>query len=184
MAFPLFPMNVIDVRLSGTDADAHFNPPIEVLELSVAHQMGGCYDDGEAVRRSKYMVLSQASAVTDFHVESTGTAVCYYVLAGSQIFILLDPTKSNMRHVVDYNNDPERKGYVIVMKQLHDILIIFKQGRVWMQLLQILARSSCRIGRISPGMYGCGVLGPARLLSSRRALSTWSSPRGTPWHSA
>jgi hypothetical protein len=107
IASSLHPMSV-DLRLWATDAAKRFAPPQAVIDLSLADQLFSTYG-GENPDYGKFMELSEVGSLADFRSYPTGTTVCYHMIVGCKVFVLVKPTDNNRRLVAEYNADTNRK---------------------------------------------------------------------------
>ncbi len=139
------PMNVIDLEFSRERGPmAMLKGPDVVTDASLGHMylslIEGRAKDNPVEGCSNYLILSEAGSVTNFHVDFTGTSVCYSMLAGKKYILFLLPTTQNMRLLrawEDREGDGGKEsmnffgtlqgveGYVTVMElQVGDVVFI------------------------------------------------------------
>ena len=92
------PLNIIDLD-AGKQTATQFNMPTAVRKVSLnemvqSHLSHRAFLDGDRVAR--YLLVSQAGAVTLWHTDFSGTAVFYFLAKGVKVFYVVRATKSNL----------------------------------------------------------------------------------------
>ena len=104
----LHPMGIIDICLDHHPLMAGtYHIPECVKVCSVGHsfvdtypELGTKFDPVTTV--SSYMLVSQGTSQTHWHLDFTGSSVFYTVLSGRKIFFVLQPTTNNRNLLSEY----------------------------------------------------------------------------------
>ena len=97
-------MNIIDINLDDFEHQtaSQVSLPRVVCANSVGHQLMELYPNipiDLTTSHSKYLPLSEAGAITDWHVDMTGSSVFYFLAQGKKTFDVLHPDRLNLNAI-------------------------------------------------------------------------------------
>eukprot|EP00501_MAST-03F_sp_TOSAG23-6_P000023 GSMAST32.ASY1.ANO1.24.1 assembled CDS len=92
-------LNVISLEVSNSPLGQLIEPPSVVRDISFLYTSWpkSRIHSGDFPRVQKYCLMSVAGSYTDFHIDFGGSSVWYHIIRGKKIFLMIPPTKSNLK---------------------------------------------------------------------------------------
>jgi len=75
-----------------------------------------------------YCLMSPGGCYTDFHIDFGGSSVWYHLVSGQKIFLLIPPTKENLKKYEEWSSSPEQGHIFFPDRVLQTIHLVLNAG--------------------------------------------------------